>query len=161
MQTICCWRESPRCICAFLICRITLRATRWRPKTASSNLPAAGLSQKAGIGIRRCIRAPGRRLIPVGSRRPTADRVRIHRVLALPRTMARRSSRVLRQIRPTIVKLPPDDDDIDELHDLVEWIANAKPGDEAAIRAEIKKRFYESATPPEATRSIVRSAIRS
>src|SRR5262249_37888664 len=40
------------------------------------------------------------------------------------------------------VKLPPDDD-IDELHDLVEWIANAKPGDEAAIRAEIKKRFYD------------------
>jgi hypothetical protein len=41
------------------------------------------------------------------------------------------------------VKLPPSDDDIDELHDLVEWIANAKPEDEAAIRAEIKKHFYD------------------
>jgi hypothetical protein len=41
------------------------------------------------------------------------------------------------------VKLPPSDDDIDELHDLVEWIANARPEDEAAIRAEIKKRFYD------------------
>jgi hypothetical protein len=41
------------------------------------------------------------------------------------------------------VKLPPSDDDIDELHDLVEWIANAKPEDEAAIRGEIKKRFYD------------------
>jgi CDI toxin restriction endonuclease-like domain len=41
------------------------------------------------------------------------------------------------------VKLPPSDDDIDELHDFVEWIANAKPEDEAAIRAEIKKRFYD------------------
>jgi hypothetical protein len=41
------------------------------------------------------------------------------------------------------VKLPPSDDDIDELHDLVEWIANAKPEDEEAIRAEIKKRFYD------------------
>src|SRR5262249_5013794 len=41
------------------------------------------------------------------------------------------------------VRLPPSDDDIDELHDLVEWIANAKPEDEAAIRAEIKKHFYD------------------
>lgn len=41
------------------------------------------------------------------------------------------------------VTLPPDDDDIDELHDLIEWIANAKPEDEAAIRAEIKKHFYD------------------
>jgi hypothetical protein len=41
------------------------------------------------------------------------------------------------------VKLPDSDDDIDELHDLLEWIANAKPEDEAAIRAEIKKRFYD------------------
>jgi hypothetical protein len=41
------------------------------------------------------------------------------------------------------VKLAPSDDDIDELHDLIEWIANAKPEDEAAIRAEIKKHFYD------------------
>ncbi len=41
------------------------------------------------------------------------------------------------------VRLPPGDDDIDELHDLVEWIANAKPEDEPAIRAEIKKHFYD------------------
>lgn len=40
------------------------------------------------------------------------------------------------------VKLPPGEY-IDELQDLVEWIANAKPEDEAAIRAEIKKRFYD------------------
>jgi hypothetical protein len=40
------------------------------------------------------------------------------------------------------VKLPPGEY-IDELHDLVEWIANAKPEDEAAIRAEIKKKFYD------------------
>lgn len=41
------------------------------------------------------------------------------------------------------VRLPPDADDIDELHDLVEWIANAKPEDEGAIRAEIKRKFYD------------------
>jgi hypothetical protein len=40
------------------------------------------------------------------------------------------------------VKLPPGEY-IDELLDLVEWIANAKPEDEAKIRAEIKKRFYD------------------
>jgi contact-dependent growth inhibition (CDI) system restriction endonuclease-like protein len=44
---------------------------------------------------------------------------------------------------PDWVRLPSSDDDIDELHDLVEWIANAKPEDEAAIRAEIKKHFYD------------------
>jgi hypothetical protein len=46
------------------------------------------------------------------------------------------------------VRLPPGDDDIDELHDLVEWIANAKPEDEPAIRAEIKKHFYDVGDTP-------------
>lgn len=32
----------------------------------------------------------------------------------------------------------------DHLQDLVEWIANAKPEDEAAIRAEIKRLFYDA-----------------
>jgi hypothetical protein len=46
------------------------------------------------------------------------------------------------------VRLPPGDDDIDELHDLAEWIANAKPEDEPAIRAEIKKHFYDVGDTP-------------
>jgi hypothetical protein len=32
---------------------------------------------------------------------------------------------------------------IDELADFVEWLANASPGDEQAIRAEIKRYFYD------------------
>jgi hypothetical protein len=40
------------------------------------------------------------------------------------------------------VKLPPGEY-IDELQDLVECIGNAKPEDEAAIRAEIKKKYYD------------------
>jgi hypothetical protein len=38
--------------------------------------------------------------------------------------------------------LPPGER-IDELGDLAEWIANAKPEDEAAIRADIKRIFYD------------------
>jgi hypothetical protein len=40
------------------------------------------------------------------------------------------------------VKLPPGEY-IDELHDFLEWLANAKPEDEAKIRAEIKRYFYD------------------
>ncbi len=32
----------------------------------------------------------------------------------------------------------------DELADLLEWIANAKPGDEKEIRAEIKRNYYDA-----------------
>ncbi len=41
------------------------------------------------------------------------------------------------------VRLPPSPHRIDELADFVEWIANAKPEDEQAIRAEIKRYFYD------------------
>jgi hypothetical protein len=41
------------------------------------------------------------------------------------------------------VRLRPGPQRIDELADLIEWIANAKPEDEQAIRAEIKRYFYE------------------
>jgi hypothetical protein len=40
------------------------------------------------------------------------------------------------------VRLPPGPQRIDELADFIEWIANAKPEDEQAIRAEIKRYFY-------------------
>jgi hypothetical protein len=40
------------------------------------------------------------------------------------------------------VRLPPGQY-IDELHDFLEWLANAKPQDEAAIRAEIKRYYYD------------------
>jgi hypothetical protein len=40
------------------------------------------------------------------------------------------------------VRLPPGNY-IDELHDFVEWLANAKPQDETAIRAEIKRYYYD------------------
>ena len=40
------------------------------------------------------------------------------------------------------VTLPPGQR-IDELGDLLEWIANAKPEDERAIRAEIKRYYYD------------------
>ena len=41
------------------------------------------------------------------------------------------------------VRLPSGPQRIDELADFVEWIANAKPEDEQAIRAEIKRYFYD------------------
>jgi hypothetical protein len=40
------------------------------------------------------------------------------------------------------VVLPPGQRN-DELVDLLEWIANAKPGDEKGIRAEIKRNYYD------------------
>jgi hypothetical protein len=40
------------------------------------------------------------------------------------------------------VRLPPGER-IDELGDLLEWIANAKPEDEPAIRAEITRIYYD------------------
>jgi hypothetical protein len=42
------------------------------------------------------------------------------------------------------VRLPPGPQRIDELADFVEWIANAKPEDEQAIRAEIKRYFSDA-----------------
>ena len=41
------------------------------------------------------------------------------------------------------VRLRPGPKRIDELADFIEWIANAKPEDERAIRAEIKRYFYD------------------
>jgi len=41
------------------------------------------------------------------------------------------------------VRLPPGPKRIDELADFVEWMANATPQDEEAIRAEIKRYFYD------------------
>ncbi len=35
----------------------------------------------------------------------------------------------------------------DELGDLLEWIANAEPKDDAAIRGEIKRHFYDAGDP--------------
>lgn len=40
------------------------------------------------------------------------------------------------------VRLPPGNR-IDELGDFLEWLANATPGDEKAIRAEIKRYYYD------------------
>jgi hypothetical protein len=40
------------------------------------------------------------------------------------------------------VRLPPGER-IDELGDLLEWIANARPEEEAELRAEIKRYFYD------------------
>lgn len=40
------------------------------------------------------------------------------------------------------VVLPPGQRN-DELADLLEWIANAKPGDEKAIRSEIRRNYYD------------------
>jgi hypothetical protein len=41
------------------------------------------------------------------------------------------------------VRLPPGPKRIDELADFVEWMANARPQDEQAIRAEIKRYFAD------------------
>jgi hypothetical protein len=41
------------------------------------------------------------------------------------------------------VRLRPGPKRIDELADFIQWIANAKPEDEQAIRAEIKRYFYD------------------
>jgi hypothetical protein len=41
------------------------------------------------------------------------------------------------------VRLSPGHQRIDELADFVEWMANAQPGDEQAISAEIKRYFYD------------------
>ncbi|HVJ53567.1 MAG TPA: hypothetical protein VM689_13955 [Aliidongia sp.] len=46
------------------------------------------------------------------------------------------------ELDPNWLKLPPGDR-IDELGDLIEWIANAKPEDEGPIRAEIKRLYSE------------------
>jgi hypothetical protein len=43
----------------------------------------------------------------------------------------------------TWVRLRPGPQRIDELADFIEWMANAKPEDEHAIRAEIKRYFYD------------------
>jgi hypothetical protein len=45
------------------------------------------------------------------------------------------------------VRLPPGPKRIDELADFIEWMANAKPEDEQAIRAEIKRYFYDVGDP--------------
>lgn len=42
------------------------------------------------------------------------------------------------------MRLPPREDRIDELADFLEWLANAKPEDEKAIRREIKRYFYDA-----------------
>ncbi len=42
------------------------------------------------------------------------------------------------------VRLPSGHQRIDELSDFIEWMANAKPQDEQAIRAEIKRYFYDA-----------------
>jgi len=42
------------------------------------------------------------------------------------------------------VRLPPGPKRIDELADLMEWMVNARPEDEQAIRAEIKRYFYDA-----------------
>lgn len=42
------------------------------------------------------------------------------------------------------VRLRPGPKRIDELADFIEWIANARPGDEQAIRAEIKRYFADA-----------------
>jgi hypothetical protein len=41
------------------------------------------------------------------------------------------------------VRLRPGPQRIDELADFIEWMANAKPEDEQALRAEIKRYFYD------------------
>ena len=51
------------------------------------------------------------------------------------------------------VRLPPGPQRIDELADFVEWIANAKPEDEPAIRAEIKRYFCDVGDQAALTRS--------
>ncbi len=45
--------------------------------------------------------------------------------------------------RDTRVRLRSGPQRVDELADFIEWIANAKPEDEQAIRAEIKRYFYD------------------
>jgi hypothetical protein len=45
------------------------------------------------------------------------------------------------------VRLRPGPKRIDELADFIEWIANAKPEDEQAIRAEIKRYFADAGDP--------------
>lgn len=48
------------------------------------------------------------------------------------------------------VRLRPGPKRIDELADFVEWIANARPEDEQAIRAEIKRYFADAGDPASA-----------
>jgi len=46
------------------------------------------------------------------------------------------------EISPDSVRLPPGQR-IDELRDFLEWLANAEPEDETAIRAEIRRYYYD------------------
>ena len=100
-------------------------------------------SSNRPIGIRRCIRAPVRRqsrlvlhqrTAPVSesfSTRTAQNDDPTHRSDASPSAGDNR------------VRLRPGPKRIDELADFIEWIANAKPEDEQAIRAEIKRYFYD------------------
>jgi hypothetical protein len=85
-----------RCTCASLTYRIKLRAMHWSRKIVSANTRAADIPQKAGTGIRRCIRARVRRPIPAGSRRPRVPRLRIHPVLASRRMKSPMNGRTFR-----------------------------------------------------------------
>jgi hypothetical protein len=55
------------------------------------------------------------------------------------------------------VRLRPGPQRIDELADFIEWIANAKPEDVQAIRAEIKRYFYD--VGDEASAAALNSAL--
>jgi hypothetical protein len=54
-----------------------------------------------------------------------------------------RSSDASQSANDEWVRLPPGPKRIDELADFIEWIANAKPEDEKAIRAEIDRYFKD------------------
>ena len=108
---------------------------------SSSNTRA---TKAAVIEILRCIRAPARRPIPAGLRQRTEPAAEL---VFNTNGAKRRPNAPARMPRRTPadnwVRLRPGPQRIDELADFIEWIANAKPEDEQAIRAEIKRYFYD------------------
>src|SRR5580704_2954292 len=132
-------RGLPQCICVFPTFRIEPRVTRWRGWMSSSNTRAMKAAATA-TGIRRCTRAPARRRIPAGLHRPKVPAS--HLQCGQHKITIQRSAPTCR-LAPDHdwVRLRPGPKRIDELADLIEWIANAKPEDAPAITAEIDRLF--------------------
>ena len=96
-------------------------------------------------GIRRCIHAQARRRmldgsVPTGGSADEPLPVRT----AQNDNPAQRSDASTKTNDDWVRLPPPPHTRIDELADLLEWIANAKPEDEATIRAEINRYYFKT-----------------
>ena len=108
------------------------------PRAGTPPIPAGSRQRKARATHRpRCNRDKTTIQPSLRVRRLAAEN---HHRSEWRKTTIQRGAQTLRQsVGDDWVRLPPGPRRIDELADFVEWIANAKPEDEQAIRAEIRK----------------------